>query len=258
MKKIIIIIDCVILLFCFFPHGAFAGKNFFKNVQKPVDESISIRQQTQKAEDKWAEDKASLKAEYADLQKQNKRLEDENKRLKRELEARQKKVEELNLRKEEVLRISRELFPFLEQTVKRLAGFIDTDTPFLLNERKNRVKNLNGILYDPSVSIGEKFRKVMEAISIEAEYGNTIEVYQEKIKTEGKDPVMASIFRLGRISLFFMTPDMKACGVYDPASGLWKKVPPEYGRAIHAAIEIGSKRRPASILDLPLGKVVPK
>ncbi len=257
MKKIIIII-CLALAFHFSFQAEASEKSFFKKVQKPVNESINIRQKTQKARDEWAVKKTELKAQYAALQEEKRRLKDKNKKLCRELENRQKKVNNLTLKVEDVLRISEELFPFLENTYKRLAEFIENDTPFLFNERKKRIKNLERILYDPAISIAEKFRKLMEAVSIEAEYANTIETYQEKIKIEGKESIMANIFRLGRISLFFLSPDMKTCGVYDPASNLWKKVPPEYGRAIHAAIEIGSKRRPASILELPLGKVVPK
>jgi len=36
---------------------------------------------------------------------------------------------------------------------------------------------------------------------------------------------------------------------------VWKKLPQRYNRDINAAMEMGAKRRPVDMLDLPLGKV---
>ncbi|MCP4686980.1 MAG: DUF3450 domain-containing protein, partial [Desulfobacterales bacterium] len=104
-------------------------------------------------------------------------------------------------------------------------------------------------------SPGERFRKVMEALFVEAEYGNTVEVYQEKIVLEGKT-VLADIFRLGRISLFFQTLDQTTAGFFDPAQAAWRAAPSNYRREIDAAMEMGAKRRPVELLSLPLGRIV--
>ena len=90
---------------------------------------------------------------------------------------------------------------------------------------------------------------------MEAEYGNTIEVYQGRIILGGKE-ILVDIFRLGRISLFFRTLDKMTAGTFDQAQNAWKVLPKKYNREINAAIEMGLKRRSADLLNLPLGRIV--
>ncbi|MBW2011938.1 MAG: DUF3450 family protein, partial [Deltaproteobacteria bacterium] len=78
----------------------------------------------------------------------------------------------------EISRISEELIPYLEDVYNRLAALVENDPPFLREERQNRIKNLRKVLDDDQVSASEKFRKMTEALFVEAEYGNTVEVYQ--------------------------------------------------------------------------------
>ena len=92
---------------------------------------------------------------------------------------------------------------------------------------------------------------------MEAEYGNTIEVYQGRIILGGKE-ILVDIFRLGRISLFFQTLDKITTGTFDQAQNAWIVLPKKYNREISAAIEMGLKRRSVDLLNLPLGRIVRK
>jgi hypothetical protein len=94
----------------------------------------------------------------------------------------------------------------------------------------------------------------MEALLVEAEYGSTIEVYQQTIDVDGA-PSLVNVFRLGRISLFYQTLDQKRCGFYDVAATGWRPLPTAFNRCIQTAIEIGAKRRPVELLTLPLGRM---
>ncbi len=146
------------------------------------------------------------------------------------------------------------MLPFLEETHDRLAALVKEDMSFLSHERQRRLERVRQALDDPLVSTGEKFRKVMEAVSIEAEYGNTIEVYREEILLEGKK-IQADIFRLGRISLFFQTLDRKTTGYLDPATLSFTRFPSEYNRQIGAAMEMGGQTTAHGPSGSPLGKV---
>ena len=257
MKRLAIIrliISCIAGFFWFFQDLPAYSENLPAKVKKPVNESITIRRETQKGEDKWAEERARLKAEYEKLEQKNQFLSAENRELKKNVDVRKKSVDALERQIAEIKRISEELLPFLEQTYRRLAALVREDTPFLQDERCRRIATLKRVLSDSHIPIGEKFRKVMEALTVEAEYGNTVEVYQERITIDKKN-VQANIFRLGRISMFFQFLDQKTTGYFDPATFTWKKFPPHYNREINAAIDMGAKRRPVSLLDLPLGKV---
>ncbi len=257
MKNIAYILICVAGFFCFFEIGQAFPENFPAQVKKSINESISMRQKTQKAEDKWAEERLRLKAKYEKLESENNRLTAENNELKKDVAARQASVDALEHEIAQIARISDELLPFLEQTYNRLAVLVKEDIPFLRDERGRRIATLGRILNDSLVSTSEKFRKVMEALFVEAEYGNTVEVYPEEIVVDGKK-IQVNIFRLGRISLFFQTLDGKTTGYFDQALFAWKKFPPRYNREINAAIEMGAKQRPVDLLVLPLGRLVTK
>jgi hypothetical protein len=110
------------------------------------------------------------------------------------------------------------------------------------------------LLADPGVTVSEKFRKTMEALMVEAEYGRTIEVYQETI-TMDSQPLLATIFRLGRIGLFYQTLDHSRSGMFDVATRTWIPLPPSFDNALEAAIDIGAKRQPVELLSLPLGRM---
>ncbi|ETR71431.1 MAG: hypothetical protein OMM_08132 [Candidatus Magnetoglobus multicellularis str. Araruama] len=117
------------------------------------------------------------------------------------------------------------------------------------------MQRLKETLKDEKISLAERYRKAMEALLIEAEYGNTIEVYQEKIKLEQKE-LLGNIFRLGRISLFFITLDHKTAAYFNVAQKKWTVLDNRYLADVHAAIEMGSKRRPIELLCLPIGKLI--
>jgi chromosome segregation ATPase len=223
--------------------------------QKRVEQSIEIRQATQKAEDKWAEERERLKAEYEELEGEYDRLSAEKRELEAETAARRASVEAIEKEIAQVARISNELTPFLEQTYDRLAALVKEDVPFLRDERKRRLETLRQTMDDPLISAGEKYRKVMEALLVEAEYGNTMEIYPEEIVLDDQK-IQVNVFRLGRISLFFQTLDGKTSGYFDPATFEWKVFSPEYSRQIRAAIEMGAKQRPLDLVVLPIGRLV--
>ena len=84
------------------------------------------------------------------------------------------------------------------------------------------------------------------------------ESFEELIIGEEIKRILVDIFRLGRISLFFQSLDQTQSGYFNQAQSVWKTLPAEYNREIHAAIEIGTKRRSADLLNLPVGRIVLK
>ncbi|EKD40057.1 MAG: hypothetical protein ACD_75C00191G0002, partial [uncultured bacterium] len=221
-------------------------------IKKPVAESIRIRQNTQEQEQQWRDDKEKLLARYARLEETKKQLtlrrtalDDKVKETKSRIAAKHKQLDDIE-------GIGKEIAPLIDSLIKELETFVASDLPFLAEERLNRLQRLGELRGDPEVAVSEKFRKVMEALLVETEYGNTIEVYQETIALGGRG-TLVDIFRLGRVGLFFQTLDRTSCGRYDVAAASWQPLPSEYNRSIATAMEIGAKRRPAELLTLPLG-----
>ena len=257
MKKFTFILMCFVGFSCFSESLPAFSEDFPARVKKPVNESITIRRNTQKSADQWSEERLKLKGKYETLETDNDRLKVENNALKKNSADRRASIDALEGEIAQISRISEELLPFLEQTYDRLAKWVKEDVPFLPDERRKRLETLRRILDDPLVSTGEKFRKTMEALSVEAEYGNTVEAYREEIIID-EQKIQVNIFRLGRISLFFQSLDGEKTGYFDPAEFVWKEFPPQYNRQINAAMEMGAKRKPVDLLILPLGKLVTK
>jgi len=191
-----------------------------EKVKKKVDTSIATRQKTQKQLDQWEQEKSGLVGEYEQLKQQQELLVTANTTLKTQAHAHQVVLEELVAQKEANLNIQREMLPFLKEVHTSLEEMLANDAPFLQEERKNRLHKLTLFMDDVEISIAEKYRKVMEALFVEAEYGNTIEVTQDKIRLSGTE-VLADVFRLGRISLFALTLDHQLSGVFNVAENSW-------------------------------------
>lgn len=234
-----------------------AEEGLTDKIEKPLDQSITTRQKSQKELDQWEQERLCLQAEFEGLTRKNEALAKQDETLKKQVAARETLNASLMERERESRKIAEEILPFLENLHTRVSEFVASDTPFLPEERKDRVNRLSKLLIDMEVGAAEKFRKCMETIFIEAEYGNTIEVYQEKIIIENEE-ILGDVFRLGRISLFFLSLDRTLPAYYNVAEKKWTVLDNRYAADIHAAIEMGGKRRPVELLCLPLGKIAAK
>lgn len=225
--------------------------------RKMVEQSIEIRQKTQKERTKWEHEKSDLELQYERLLEQKKVLEAEQQSLMDQEKRLEASTHRMALQKAESIRVQRELRPFLETVFARLETLVENDAPFLKEERAGRLIKLKKTLEDPEITIAEKYRKVMEALFIEAEYGATIEVYQDKIKFSKADEkgTLGDVFRLGRVSLFFLSLDRTICAAYNPGTQQWEILPEKMLPSIVSAVEVAGKRRPAELLALPLGRL---
>lgn len=224
-------------------------------VREPVRESVEIRKETQKKNEQWQRERAGLTARYDRLKEENKRLASKKDGLEQNLVAAGERIERKEKQLSDIEQVTEGIEPFLTEMIGRIDRLTGEGMPFLQEERTRRVERLREMMAEPEADVSEKYRKVMEALLVEAEYGNTIEVYQETIDVSGRS-ILANIFRLGRISLFYQTMDQQESGWFDVAEGRWEVLPKKHNRAISAAVDIGAKRQPVELLTLPLGRMV--
>ena len=245
---------CCVVCFFPFPLTGWCQTDTVKDIKQPVAQSIQRLQKSQKERDQWEQEKTQLLGIYEQLQQKNEMLLSDNKDLTSKKLSLQALALNLSKQKRESARLQKELFPFLQDLYARLDRLIANDPPFLKKERMIRLNTLEKTLHDPNIDIAEKYRTVMEAVFIEAEYGATIEVYQDKI-TIGTQVVLGNIFRLGRVSLFFLSLDKKAAAYFNMSQKLWQPLPEDNLLAIRSAVEIGRKHRSVELLSLPLGRL---
>ena len=225
-------------------------------LSETVKGTVEIRQDTQRKEDQWAQAREELEARYRAAKAGVETLEKQKGVLEKKDQVLEEQGDELERRIEESRRLEQGLQEVMQTLLSRMEEWVEQDLPFLPEERAERIRSLKEALALTDTSAAEKLRRLLEALQVECEYGDTVEVYQQKIEVEGK-PVFADIFRLGRLSIFWQTPDGTRVGEYDRVVGHWIELPTKYRRGIRVAIEMAAKQRPVELVKLPVGRINP-
>lgn len=252
-----VVMACLLLFPVWAGASAHARVSVSKDIEAPVDTAVDARQSTQVAREKWDAQRQKLAEKYDRLKAENEQLAFANGNLIKRAGDLKKSNQDLTREKEEAKRIRTELVPFLEELLGRLKSLVTADAPFLSQERNDRLARLEVILDDSDITIAEKYRKIMEALFVEAEYGNTVEVYREKIVADGTE-VLADIFRMGRVALFFLALDRESAGLFDVAKNQWHTLDKTRVPAIEAVVEMAAKHRPMEVVALPIGAIAPE
>ncbi len=240
------------LLFCQRPAAVAETGD---QVRQTVEQSIDVLQKAQQQEDAWAGQRADLLARYQSLQAEKKRLERAREGLEQRLAFEEKAMVEARRKAEGARWIELELQGYLESVVARLEEFIRKDLPFLPAERSQRIASVKECLMRPDSGGAEKYRRVMEALQIEAEYGRSAEVYPDSVSIDS-ELLTLEMLRLGRTALFWRTPEGTRAGHYDPATGAYAPLDSRYHREIEKAMAIARRERTTELVRLPVGRIV--
>jgi hypothetical protein len=150
----------------------------------------------------------------------------------------------------EIETTNREVLPLMERMVDILDKFVAADTPFLKEERTNRVMTLKELMQRADVAISEKYRRILEAYQIELEYGRTLEAYEGQLG-EGANTRTVTFVRLGRISLMYQTRDEQETGYWDAQKKDWV-VDNTYAERVRHALAVARKEGAPDLLVIPV------
>ncbi len=148
--------------------------------------------------------------------------------------------------------IERQIIPMMTRMLDSLAEFIELDTPFLLNERRDRIARLREMMERSDVTAAEKFRRVIEAYQIENDYGRTIEAYKGTVAIDGNEQEV-DFLRIGRVSLSYQSIGGQHTGAWDTQSGAFVTLPPEtYKTHVAQGIRVARKQVAPDLLVVPV------
>lgn len=249
-----IIIGAIVSVMLLAATKASAGE-VEERIESPVRSAIATRKATQQSEEQWRKERQILENRLAALELEVRQHSDSRDGLARDVKATKERITDKEKELADIQRISSEMAPFLNELVARLEQLPLEDLPFLPEERHKRLARLKKIMRDPEIEVSEKYRKAMEALLVEAEYGLTIETYQQEITIDGQE-MLVNIFRLGRLALYYQTLDKTACGFYNVVTNQWQPLESRHNQAIETAIAIAAKQRPAELINMPLGMMV--
>ncbi len=223
-------------------------------LQETVSGTVEIEQETQRQRDQWATEQAELEARYRTARANVKYLRERIVSEEGRVAALGESIAELERRMGEARTLQNSLQDTLDMTMLRFERFVEKDLPFLSDERELRLEALRGELARPEVTGAEKLRRLLEAMQVETEYGKAVAVDQDEISVHG-EALFVDVLRVGRVSLFWRTPDGERVGTFDRGAWEWVELPSSYEHSITIAIEMASRLRPVQLIDLPLGRI---
>ena len=242
--------------------GCLLGTSVAAWAQEPVNKAIDAAAaanaeaaQSQERIDAMATDTQSMIEEYRKVVAQTEDLKAYNDEVERMLGTQKNELAELTQQSRPNAVTPERLLPLLRKMVETLEQFVQLDSPFLVGERTGRVKDLKQLVELPDVSLAEKYRRIMEAYQVEAEYGRTIEAYTGELpmgeakETKGRT---VNFLRVGRMALLYATLDGGESGYWDAKTKSYESLPSEFNREIEHGLQIARKEAAPDLLKVPL------
>ena len=144
---------------------------------------------------------------------------------------------------------TRDALPMIEQDMaEQLARWIESDLPFLTDERLARVVSAG----NPEAGSAERIASLLEAWRAELAYGREVDSWRGRLVMEGASPREVEYLRIGRIGFYYLTPDGREGGVWDKEGGEWLALDEPARRQVRNGLRIVNDQRTPELLQLPL------
>lgn len=192
----------------------------------------------------------TLLDEYRIALRETESLRRYNEQLELQIKSQLDEVVSMQKQIEDIERTNREIYPLMQKMVETLDQFVALDLPFLKEERAERIANLKGVLARADVSTAEKYRRILEAYSIEMEYGRTLEAYEGKLG-EGEEQRTVNFLRIGRVALLYQTLDGDETGYWDADKKGWEE-DGGYDDYVKHALKIARKQTAPDLIVAPV------
>ena len=146
---------------------------------------------------------------------------------------------------------SHDLTPLLLRMLDSLDKFVALDLPFLQQERRERVAALKRLMSDAGTPQAEKYRRMLEAYKIEADYGRSLGAERMQLQLGGGSKVV-DVLHLGRVALYYLSLDGSEAGCWDAAAKQWRTIQGRYRSAIREGLKIAHETAAPEVLVLPV------
>lgn len=218
--------------------GAAQADQTLDNILKEGQAMTTAGVQSQKRIDKLQEETSDLYQEFRSVNREIDGLRVYNRQLERQINNQLKVIEDLTRSVDQVTVRERQMQPLILRMLDSLEQFVELDVPFLKDERQERITQLRNIQERADVSVAEKFRQVLEAFKIEAEYGRNSIVYEDSLNIDGSEK-QVNMLMVGRIALVYQTKDWELTGVWDQKNRTWVELDRgTYANAVAASIKV--------------------
>lgn len=235
-----------LVLLCIFFIPVVSAAASLGGIVAASDQWLVAQVDSQKRVDKLSDERQSMADDYRNTLRESDSLKLYIEQLKSQLKSQQDEMDSIRGEQRDIARTNVEILPLMQDMLSTLGKFVELDTPFLLDERRERVKKLNDMMPRADVTVSEKFRRIVEAYQVEIDYGRTIESYTGNLN--GKD---VAFLRVGRVGLLYQTPDGKETGYWDGTKKNW--VPDSsYTDDVREGLKVARKQTSPNLLIVPV------
>ena len=228
----------------FLAIGAHAAT--IKDVAATGDRWLVAQVSSQKRVDTLAEEGRDLSEQYRTTLRESEGLKLYLQQLRAQRKSQREEMEVIRQESQELDRTNIEIQPLMVRMLGSLEQFVELDVPFLKADRVGRVAKLNEMMPRADVTVSEKYRRIIEAYQIEMEYGRTIEAYRGKLADKEVD-----FLRVGRVGLFYQTPDGKETGYWDREKKDWT-ADDDYAEGVKEGLKVALKQTSPNLLIVPM------
>jgi len=143
---------------------------------------------------------------------------------------------------------NRGVTPLMIDMVNMFDQIVESDIPFHIEQRRDRVVKLKAMLDRADVTTSEKYRRVMENYIAELEYGRTTEAYRGQLE----DGTVVDFLRVGRTMLLFQSSDLKRTGRYNIETRAFEDLGDDYRLEIKEGLSIAKNEKAPDLVPLPV------
>jgi len=142
--------------------------------------------------------------------------------------------------------VQQDIIPLMFEMIDDLERLIELDMPFQLGERRGRIEMLREIMGQSDVTVSERYRQIMNAYQVEADFGRTTEAYDGQLGDRQVD-----FLRVGRILLAYQTPDRAETGFWNKNTREWE-VANGFRNDVVEGLRIARQQAAPNLLRLPV------
>ncbi|WP_250654901.1 DUF3450 domain-containing protein [Alkalimarinus coralli] len=245
-------LNTIAYLTCLFFVGmSVNASTFIEQAHSQVSKATQKAAQTQTRINELDDQTTEDYYRYIETIHRAEQIETYNNQLRRLVDSQERELKGLQDQISSLEETGQAALPLLVKMKEMLARFVESDLPFLQDERSGRLSRLQAVLDRADISIAEKYRQVLEAYQIEVEYGRTLEAYNAQLNIDDitKD---VTFLKLGRIALYYQTADGQESGVWDKQNSHWKALSADHRWSIQKGIQLARQQTVPELLDLPL------
>ena len=235
--------------------AALTGSVFAQSVDDVLsaeEQRFEMAQAAQEEVNQVVEGTRSLTDDYRGINKEIDGLRVYNRLMTAQVEGQTATLQDIALSMDQVDVINRQIFPLMERMIDGLRQSVSLDIPFLMDEREERLTELEGIMSQSNVSVAEKFRKVMEAYQIELDYGQSVDQYSQSLELPELGVRDYNMLRIGRVGLYFQSDDAQITGWWNAETGAWEELGNDYRNEVRKGLRMARQLIAPELLLLPI------